>query len=289
MLYFHIKIRAQTCYQWHSGNGISKLENLWEISRNPSPISRFPSPEIRFSSPKIRFSSYEIRFTKIGSLLSSTAFRFLQRLSAFSNGFLIFFNGFPLSPTAFRISPTAFRFSSTAFCFPRNPRKSIYGEKYTKFCYSSFVFFATRSPSFVIPAKQYLHLTQHLQAKIIRGDNYCGRNSTHISKPVSWGNNDGANNEVVTQFCKSKLFPHYKFLHQGWLEYSIDDTLSLCYKIFKTTEVPITVTTEVDKEFYWKTKILPIINKKLCKMRSNFNSAVKERYLSRFTGRLLCR
>jgi hypothetical protein len=27
--------------------------------------------------------------------------------------------------------------------------------------YSSFVFFATRSPSFVIPTKQYLRLTQH--------------------------------------------------------------------------------------------------------------------------------
>ncbi len=152
---------ATACYQPHSGNGISKLENLWEISRNPSPISRFPSPKIRFSSPKIRFSSYEIQFTKIVFLLSSMAFRFLQWLSAFSNGFLIFFNGFPLSPMAFRISPMAFRFSSAAFRFPRNPRKSIYGKKYTKFCYSSFVFFATRSPSFVIPAKQYLRLTEH--------------------------------------------------------------------------------------------------------------------------------
>jgi hypothetical protein len=128
-----------------------------------------------------------------------------------------------------------------------------------------------------------------LRVKIIRGDNYCGMNSTHISKLVSWGNNDGANNEVVTQFCKSKLFPHYKCLHQGWLEYSTDNTSSLCYKIFKIIKVPITVTTEVDKEFYWKTKILPMINKKLCKMRSNFNSAVKERYLGRFTGRLMCR
>jgi hypothetical protein len=73
---------------------------------------------------------YEIRFTKIGFLLSFTAFSFLQRLSAFSNGFLIFFNSFLLSPMAFRISPTAFRFSSTAFRFPRYPRKSIYGEKY---------------------------------------------------------------------------------------------------------------------------------------------------------------
>jgi hypothetical protein len=76
-------------------------------------------------------------------------FDFLQRLSAFFNSFLIFFNGFPLLSTAFQ-------FSSTAFCFPRNPRKSIYGEKYTKDHYLSFVFFATRSPtcapSFVIPA-----------------------------------------------------------------------------------------------------------------------------------------
>jgi hypothetical protein len=65
------------------------------------------------------------------------------------NGFLIFFNGFP-------IFLNGFPKSSTAFCFPRNPRKSIYGKKYTKDHYLGLVFFATRSPtrtpSFVIPA-----------------------------------------------------------------------------------------------------------------------------------------
>ncbi len=78
-----------------------------------------------------------------------TKFDFLQRLSAF-------FNSFPLSSTAFWFSSMASQFSSTAFHFPRNPRKSIYGERYTKDHYLSFVFFATcsptRSPSFVIPA-----------------------------------------------------------------------------------------------------------------------------------------
>jgi hypothetical protein len=137
----------------HVGKTILKncqiLKNLLGISSFPSPILRFPSLKIQFSSHKIRFSSHEIRFTQFGFLLSSM-------VSAFFNGFLTFFNGFPLSPTAFRISPTAFQFSSTAFCFPRNLRKSIYGEKYMKDCYSSFVFFATRSPSFVITDKQYL-------------------------------------------------------------------------------------------------------------------------------------
>ena len=123
VLYFHIKIRAQTCYQSHSRNGISKLENLWEISWNPSLISRFPSPKIRFSSPKFRFSSYETRFTKIGFLLSFSAFRFLQRLSAFSNGFLIFFNGFPLSPTAFRISPNGFPIFLNGFLLSEKSEK----------------------------------------------------------------------------------------------------------------------------------------------------------------------
>jgi hypothetical protein len=59
-------------------------------------------------------------FLLLNSDFPHTKFDFLQRLSAF-------FNGFP-------ISSTAFRFSSTAFRFPRNLRKSIYGSK-TAFCF----------------------------------------------------------------------------------------------------------------------------------------------------------
>ena len=113
------------------------------------------------------FPHLKSNFPRTKSDSPKSAFYFLQRLSAFFNGFLTFFNGFPLAPMAFWFSPTAFRFSSTAFHFPRNPRKSIYGEKYTKDCYSSFVFFATRSPSFVIPAKQYLHLTQQKARSLV--------------------------------------------------------------------------------------------------------------------------
>ena len=110
---------------------------------------------------KSDFSHLKSAFPHTESDLPKSAFYFLQWLSTFFNGFLTFFNGFLLSPTAFQFSPMTFQFSSTAFHFPRNRRKSIYGEKYTKNRYSSFVFFATCSPSFMITAKQYLHLTQH--------------------------------------------------------------------------------------------------------------------------------
>jgi hypothetical protein len=68
-----------------------------------------------------------------GFPISSTAFQFLQWLSAF-------FNGFPLSSTAFQFLQWLSKFSSTAFHFLRNPGKSIYGGKYTKDGYPSFVF-----------------------------------------------------------------------------------------------------------------------------------------------------
>jgi hypothetical protein len=61
------------------------------------------------------------------------AFRFLQHISNFRNGFPIFLNGFP-------IYSTAFQFFSMAFHFSRNPGESIYGGKYMKDRYPSFVF-----------------------------------------------------------------------------------------------------------------------------------------------------
>ncbi len=85
-------------------------------------------------------------FLLLKSNFPHTKFDFLQRLPAFFNSFL-------LSSMAFRFSSMAFQFSSTAFLFPRNPRKSIYGGKYMKDHHSSFVFPATRSPSFVISTR----------------------------------------------------------------------------------------------------------------------------------------
>jgi hypothetical protein len=103
-------------------------------------------PETRESLGKIGI------FLLLKSNFPHMKFDFLQRLFAFFNGFPLSSTAFRFSSTAFRISSTAFQFSSTAFRFPRNPRKSIYGGKYTKDHYLSFVCPATCSPSCVIPA-----------------------------------------------------------------------------------------------------------------------------------------
>ncbi len=68
---------------------LGSLDNLSEILWNPSLISRFPSPKIRFSSLKIQFTSTAFQFPRNLRKSSSTAFRFLQRVSSFFNGFLL--------------------------------------------------------------------------------------------------------------------------------------------------------------------------------------------------------
>ncbi len=152
----------------HATNRVGKtsLKNCQILERMSWESWVFPLQYWDFLHLKSNFPHLISNFPCMKSDLPKLAFYFLQQLSAFFNGFLTFFNGFPLSLMAFQISPTAFQFSSMAFHFPRNLSKSIHGEKYTKDCYSSFVFFTTCSPSFVVPAKQYLHLTQHTGCQI---------------------------------------------------------------------------------------------------------------------------
>jgi hypothetical protein len=143
------KTRPQNC---------QKLENLLGKSGYSLPETQFYLIVIQFFSLAFQFSSTLSNFPQRLSdfcrqlsafcdafLLSAMPFCFPQRLSAFRNTFLLF-------ATAFQFSLTAFQFSSMAFHFPRNPRKSIYGDKYTKDRFSSFVFPATCSPSYVVHA-----------------------------------------------------------------------------------------------------------------------------------------
>jgi len=77
----------------------------------------------------------------------------------------------------------------------------------------------------------------------------------------------------------SKLFPHQKFLHPSWKIYSEKDKTSLGYKCKEEIDVPI----NEDGEFYWANKIVPMINKKYCKIRANINSGIKLEYFGKFS------
>ncbi len=128
---FGVKTRPQNCQKLE--NVLGKIKIF--LAQNPIFLAQnsifFNGFQISKKSEKIFFNGFPI---------SSTAFCFLWRISNFRKGFLIFLNDFPIFLNGFPISSTASRFSSTAFHFPRNPGKSIYGGKYTRDRYPSFVF-----------------------------------------------------------------------------------------------------------------------------------------------------
>ena len=89
---------------------------------------------------------------------------------------------------------------------------------------------------------------------------------------------DHINVEIVSGFCKNKMFPINKFLDQSMLIFS-SNKQSLCAKLTSLIEIPRDLNTQVDYEFYWTNNLLPMINGKYIDIRSNLNTEIKQVYL----------
>jgi hypothetical protein len=113
-----------------------------------------------------------------------------------------------------------------------------------------------------------------LQQQLMNGDVHRGRNTLRTSDYDSY---DHLNQDIITRFCKNKLFPHQKFPHPSW-KISASDKNSLSYKCNKEIDIPVTE----DGEFYWMNKTVPMINKKYCKIRANINSNIKGEYFGEY-------
>jgi len=114
-----------------------------------------------------------------------------------------------------------------------------------------------------------------LRKQVIDGDVHQGRNSLRASEFDSF---DHANLEIIGKFCKTKLFPHHKFLHSSWSKNSPSDESSLYYKCREEIDLPSTE----DEQFYWLNKTVPFINKKYSEIRANVNSTIKAEYLGEY-------
>ena len=77
----------------------------------------------------------------------------------------------------------------------------------------------------------------------------------------------------------SIMFPQYKFLEPSYMIFSLENQRSLCYKINGMIEKPLAITSDLGHEYYWVNYTVPMINKKYCEMRSNFNTDMKKKYI----------
>ena len=116
-----------------------------------------------------------------------------------------------------------------------------------------------------------------VQMRQLQWDVYQGRNT--VSKGSErFSKFDQSNSEIITGFCKNRLFPLYKFLDPSMLLFLDMNKRSLCMKLNKLLEKPREVVTQMDNEYVWSNNTVPIINKKYCEIRSNFNAEIKRVY-----------
>ena len=117
---------------------------------------------------------------------------------------------------------------------------------------------------------KYCEKLDRIQSKLLSGDvNARGLNSVNEQE---YDRYDHCNADIVSGFCKSIMFPQYKFLEPSYMIFSLENQRSLCYKINGLIQKPLAITSDLDHEYYWVNYTAPMINKKYCEMRSNFNT-----------------
>jgi hypothetical protein len=91
-----------------------------------------------------------------------------------------------------------------------------------------------------------------------------------------WGGSDITNLDNLNKFCKTELWPYYKFLPENWQQFTPNVTSTVCRHAMYQIKVPKTFT----DEYYWEHRAVSIINKKYVEMRGNYNSALRVCYMS---------
>ena len=83
--------------------------------------------------------------------------------------------------------------------------------------------------------------------------------------------------DMVTQFCKTYLFPRFKFLKHGWNDFNRNRG-SLSSLVNQHIKVP----EGADYEDQWERVIVPTIRLKYINMKCNLNNDVRATYKSKY-------
>ena len=89
-----------------------------------------------------------------------------------------------------------------------------------------------------------------------------------------WNAQEAQLSDSVSSFCGSYLFRQYKFLHDGWETFDLEDRNSL--SSFFKRKLPSGISG--DYEDHWDRIYVPSICSKYKTLRCNLNNAIREQY-----------
>lgn len=98
-----------------------------------------------------------------------------------------------------------------------------------------------------------------------------------VRMDFQWNGEESIFADTVTQFCKTYLFPRFKFLKHGWNDFNRNRG-SLSSLVNRHIKVP----EGADYEDQWERVIVPTIRLKYINMKCNLNNDVRATYKSRY-------
>jgi len=86
----------------------------------------------------------------------------------------------------------------------------------------------------------------------------------------------------IMEFMKD-VFRVKKFLHHSWSYWLPLDKRSFCAKILSQLDMP----EDMEPEWSWHKKIVPLINSKLCDIRSEATKGIQKAYLCKWRSEVV--
>ena len=93
-----------------------------------------------------------------------------------------------------------------------------------------------------------------------------------------WNGEDAKISDKVTHWIKTYLFPRYKFLKNGWMEYREDET---SLSSFVRIQLKMEEFSDHNYMDLWNRVISNTINSKYTSIRSNLNNEIRKAYKSK--------
>jgi hypothetical protein len=120
---------------------------------------------------------------------------------------------------------------------------------------------------------EYKRIIKRLKMDLRLSKSHARQTKCHIRINYDWNGNEANFADLVSSFLKEYLFPHYKFLKDGWMEYD-DGPESL--SLFVQGKVKIPEGAEYKDQ--WERVICPTIYTKYVTIRCNLNNEIQKTY-----------
>ena len=124
---------------------------------------------------------------------------------------------------------------------------------------------------------EYKRIIKRLKMDLRLSKSHARQTKHQIRIDYDWDGNEANFGDSVLSFVKEYLFPHYKLLKDGWMEYD-DRQESLSSFVQGKVKIP----EGADYKDQWERVIRPTIHTKYVTIRCHLNNEIQKTYKSKF-------